>query len=126
MARSPYGRLYTALLWVSKLFALGAIVTLIPWRGASWPNLIGYRSFCTFTPASTFACALLAGITCTVRARLVRRRPGPAFVPIVALALLSIGLIYWTAVWVPIKAKYAAPHATVEPGDATSSASIAE
>lgn len=123
MAKSPYGPLYTALLWVSKLCALGAVLTLIPWASASWPNLIGYRSLCTFTPASTFGCALLAGIACTVRARLVRRRPGPLFVPVAVLAVLAIGTAYWTAVWVPIKLKYTAPPAGIEAVDADSGAS---
>lgn len=112
-----YGPAYPALLGVSAFFALGAIVTLLPSSAAPWPNALGYSSVCPFAPAATFGCALLAAITCVVRARLVRRIPSPAFVPIAAIALLAIGFAWSTAAWAGEKAKYA---------DATSSASAAE
>ncbi len=118
MKVSPYGPAYKPLLALSGLFALGAVITLIPYPGASWPNIMGYSSVCTFAPGATFACALLAAITCTVRARLVRRIPSPVFVPIAAIALLGIGLVVSTVVWAGEKARYGY--------DTTSGASVLE
>ncbi len=118
MKASPYGRAYRPLLALSGLFALGAVVTLIPNPGASWPNVLGYSSVCTFAPGATFGCALLAAITCTVRARLVRRIPSPAFVPIAAIIALGIGLAVSTVAWAGEKAKYTS--------DSVSGASISE
>lgn len=89
---------YKALLGLSLLFSLGAVLTLIPNPAASWPNILGYRSLCTFAPAATAVCGLLAGITCLIRSRLVSaqarsNRYRPVFVPaIVFLALLAIAV----------------------------------
>ncbi len=120
MKTSPYGPAYTPLLVLSGIFALGALLTLIPYPSASWPNIMGYRSLCTFAPGATFACALLAAITCTLRARLVRRIPTPVFIPIVAIALLGIGLTVSTMVWAGVKATYSPD------SDATTGASVPE
>lgn len=108
MRSSPYGGAYRPLLALSGLFALGAVATLIPNPGASWPNILGYSSVCTFAPGATFGCALLAAITCTVRARLVRRIPSPAFVPVLAIVALGLGLAASAVAWAGEKAKYAA------------------
>jgi len=118
MKVSPYGPAYKPLLALSGLFAIGAVITLIPYPAASWPNIMGYSSVCTFAPGATFACALLAAITCTVRARLVRRIPSPVFVPIAAIVLLGIGLTVSTVVWAREKAMYSS--------DTTSGASLSE
>jgi len=120
MKASPYGPAYTPLLVLSGIFALGAVLTLIPYPSASWPNTMGYRSICTFAPGATFVCALLAAITCTLRARLVRRIPTPVFIPIVAIALLGIGLAVSTMVWAGVKATYSSD------SDASSGASVLE
>ena len=104
-----YGPAYAPLLGLSLLFSLGAVATVWPWPAASWPNVLGYSSLCTFAPGASFGCALLAGLTCTLRARLVRRRPGPAFVPIAVLGLLAIGLGVSTVVWAGVKAQSARP-----------------
>ncbi|MBU1078933.1 MAG: hypothetical protein KKB59_00450 [Spirochaetes bacterium] len=113
--KSPYGPAYKPLLALSGLFALAAVATLVPNPNASWPNVMGYSSLCTFAPGATFGCALLAAITCTIRARLVRRIPSPVFVPAVAIAVLGIGLAVSTAAWAGVKASYE--------GDALSGAS---
>jgi len=118
MKASSYGPAYRPLLVLSGLFALGAIITLVPNPSASWPNVMGYSSVCTFAPGATFACALLAAITCMVRARLVRRIPSPVFVPIAAIVLLGLGLTVSTVAWAGEKAKYG--------DDATSGASVIE
>jgi ABC-type Fe3+-siderophore transport system permease subunit len=102
-----YGPAYPALLVISSLAALGAVLTLIPNPGASWPNILGYKSICTFAPGATFGCALVAAITCTIRARLIRRWTFPAFVPAAAIALLAIGFAVSTAAWTGEKVKYA-------------------
>jgi hypothetical protein len=117
MKASTYGPVYLPLLVLSGLFTLGAILTLIPNPGASWPNILGYSSLCTFAPGATFACALLAAVCCTIRARLVRRIPSPVFVPLVAIAVLALGLGVSTVTWATQKAQYQ---------DGVSSASVLE
>jgi hypothetical protein len=111
---ASFGSAYALLLGISALFALGAIATLLPSPSAPWPNVLGYKSICPFAPAATFACALLAAICCTVRARLVRRAPSPAFLPVAAFLLLGAAFAWSTTAWAGEKAKYA---------DATSAAS---
>jgi len=107
VSKNGFGPAYAPLLALSAVFGLGAVVTLIPNPGASWPNIMGYPSVCTFAPGATFACALLAAITCTIRARLVRRWTAPAFLPIVAIAALGIGLTVSTVAWAGVKGGYA-------------------
>jgi hypothetical protein len=63
-------KVYGLLLGLSSLFALATIGTMIPWPAASWENILGYRSLCTFAPIATAICAMLAGSTCVVRSRL--------------------------------------------------------
>jgi MFS superfamily sulfate permease-like transporter len=101
-----YGPAYQPLLVLSGLFTLGAILTLIPNPGASWPNILGYSSLCTFAPGATFACALLAAVCCTIRARLVRRIPSPVFAPVVAIAVLALGLTVSTLNWASQKVQF--------------------
>jgi len=69
-------KLYGFLLAVSGLFALAAVGTLLPWPGASWKNILGYKSLCTFAPIATALCSLLTAATCTIRARLFGPRRG--------------------------------------------------
>lgn len=106
---------YRALLALSALCAAAALLSLVPNPAASWPNILGYSSLCTFTPVSTLICALAAAIACAVRARAVRRVPSPPFVPIAAIALLAGALVWLTVAWAGVKARYA---------DAASSASV--
>ncbi|PKL24980.1 MAG: hypothetical protein CVV47_06755 [Spirochaetae bacterium HGW-Spirochaetae-3] len=117
MKKNSYGPAYAPLLALSALFGMGAVITLIPNPGASWPNIMGYSSVCTFAPGAAFACALLAAITCTIRARLVRRWTAPAFIPILAIAALGLGLAVSTVAWAGVKAEYS---------DSTSAASAIE
>jgi len=97
---------YLGLLALSGLFAVAAILTLIPKAGASWPNIMGYKSLCTFSPGATLACSLLAGITCFIRARFVKRVRTPLIAPILVLALLTAGLAISTFLWAGEKARY--------------------
>jgi len=83
----------------SLLFSIAAAVTLIPDPGASKPNILGYRSVCCYAPAATALCGLLAGITCTLRNRLVSARAasaryGPPFLPAgIGLLLIAVAVV---------------------------------
>jgi uncharacterized protein with FMN-binding domain len=84
---------YVALIGLSLVFSAAAIATLIPSAGASKPNVLGYRSVCTFAPAATALCGLLAGITCILRNRLVSARRAatrfqPPFAAVIVLGVL--------------------------------------
>lgn len=89
---------YKALIGVSALCTLLAVITLLPGTGAVKPNILGYRSVCSFAPAATAVCALLAGICCTLRNRLVSRKASsmrykPPILPIgLALILIAIAV----------------------------------
>lgn len=67
---------YSGLLALSILSAAGALLTLVPSSAAPWVNILGYKSICSFAPISTALCALLAGTSCTLRARLFGPRRG--------------------------------------------------
>jgi hypothetical protein len=111
---------YKILLLLAMIFSLAAILTLVPNPGASWPNILGYKSLCTFAPAATACCGLLAGITCLIRSRLVSAQAAsnrfrPPFVAILVFAALLAVAIPATVVWAGYKNL-----------DATSAASIEE
>lgn len=106
MTARRYGPAYAPLLALSGLFLACAIVTLIPNPGASWPNILGYRSVCTFAPGATLGCALLAAATCVIRARLVRKARGPIFVPVLVIGVLAAGVAASTMAWAGVKAEY--------------------
>jgi uncharacterized protein with FMN-binding domain len=90
---------YYVMLLVTVIFTALAVITLIPNAAASKPTVLGYRSHCSFAPASTALCLILAGITCTIRSRAVSRtsssrRYRPPFIPILAgLALAAVALV---------------------------------
>lgn len=90
---------YAALLGLSGLFAAAALLTLLPHRGASWENILGYRSLCTFAPIATALCAALAGATCTIRARLFGPFAGDrrSWAAPIAVALLLAAVIALSA-----------------------------
>jgi len=91
---------YFALLGVTIAFTVLAIVTLLPNPDASKLNVLGYRSVCSFAPAASALCGLLAGITCTVRNRLVSRKAAsarwaPPFAPLAAaVVLLAVAAVF--------------------------------
>ncbi len=97
--------LYRMLLGISLVSTLGGLLTLIPSPGASYPNILGYRSLCTFAPAATLFCFLIAGISCFVRSTWVKDgyktfREGlqshrRSLLPLVFLLLLALGSTYW-------------------------------
>jgi uncharacterized membrane protein len=63
-----------ALLALTVIATVAGILTLVPAAGASYPNVLGYRSLCTFAPAATLYCFTIAGLSCVLRASLVKRR----------------------------------------------------
>jgi uncharacterized protein with FMN-binding domain len=84
---------YYALIGLSLAFSVLAVITLLPNPSASKPNVLGYRSVCTFAPAATALCGLAAGITCILRNRLVSARKAstryqPPFVAVLVLGAL--------------------------------------
>jgi uncharacterized protein with FMN-binding domain len=91
---------YWAMLALSLAFSVLAVVTLIPNPAASKPNVLGYRSVCSFAPAATALCGLLAGITCTLRNRTASRRASsmryrPLFIPAgVGIILLALAAMF--------------------------------
>jgi uncharacterized protein with FMN-binding domain len=91
---------YWALLALTLAFSVLAVVTLVPNPAAVKPNVIGYRSLCSFAPAATALCGFCAGVTCTLRNRLVSRRASsmryrPLFIPAgVGLILLVVALVF--------------------------------
>jgi uncharacterized protein with FMN-binding domain len=98
---SQQPRAYHALLALSGIFSALAIVTLIPNASAVKPNVLGYRSVCSFAPAASAICGILAGITCVIRRRVVSNKAAsarfqPPFIPvIVGLALVAVMVVSW-------------------------------
>jgi uncharacterized protein with FMN-binding domain len=91
---------YWTLLGLSMAFAVLAVVTLIPHAAALKPNVLGYRSVCSFAPAATALCGVLAGITCTLRNRIFSRRaPSMRHRPLIVPAGVGIVLLALTAVF---------------------------
>jgi len=92
--------MYWGLLALSLAFSVLAAVTLVPNPAAAKPNVLGYRSVCSFAPAATALCGVLAGITCTVRNRVFSRRASsmryrPLIVPAgVGILLLVAALVF--------------------------------
>ena len=58
---------YWILFVVTIICTLAAVATLIPYDGASKVGLLGYKSFCSFAPFSTFVCVIFAGMSCFIR-----------------------------------------------------------
>lgn len=104
---------YIAMLAATIVLSLLAIITLLPSPGASKPNVLGYRSVCSFAPAASALCGLVAGICCTIRRRRFSRtassaRYAPLFVPVgVSLILLVIAGIF-TVRFVRVQSRFVA------------------
>lgn len=93
----PNKKVYVTLLILSQVFALAALCTLLPNPRASWPSILGYRSLCSFAPIATAICALLAGATCVVRARLFGPQAGyrkPWTVPVIVGIVLALAIAF--------------------------------
>jgi hypothetical protein len=111
---------YISLLALSLLATIGGILTLIPAAGASYPNLLGYRSLCTFAPAATLYCFAIAGASCVLRASLVKRKvlSGTTFraAPVAVVAVVLVAAVATTFWFTSVKSRYpdASSAATVQ------------
>jgi uncharacterized protein with FMN-binding domain len=91
---------YYGMLALSLAFSILAVVTMLPNPGAAKPNVLGYRSVCSFAPAASALCGLLAGVTCTIRNRRFSKssasaRYRPLILPIsVAVLLLAVTAVF--------------------------------
>lgn len=104
---------YIALIFVTVLATLGGIITLVPWPRASYPNLIGYSSVCPFTPAATFFCFLIAGVSCFLRSTFVKDASGSSgerfqrhakrLIPLVLVLTLAL---FFTYQYTEVKSRY--------------------
>ena len=106
-------RSYRLMIGLSLIFTVLAVVTLLPNSGASKPNVLGYRSVCTFAPAATALCALLAGITCTIRNRRVSVRAAstryrPPFIPVLTAVVLITAAIVFGVRFVGLQSEFIA------------------
>ena len=61
---------YRALLALTVLLTLAALVTVMPNAAASKPSLLGYKSICSFAPVATVVLLIAAGLVCVIRRRL--------------------------------------------------------
>ena len=61
---------YYTLLALTILFALGAVLTIMPISYAYRECMLGYKAHCTLTPISTILCVISAVITFVVGQRL--------------------------------------------------------
>jgi uncharacterized protein with FMN-binding domain len=104
---------YYALLGVTVVFKVLAVVTLLPSPVASKPNVLGYRSVCSFAPAASALCGLLAGVTCTIRNRLVSRkaasaRYAPPFAPLAAAVVLLAVVAVFAVRFAKVQSRFVA------------------
>ena len=91
---------YKLLMLLTVIATLGGLLTLMPWPKASYPNLINYYSFCTFTPAASLYCFLIAGISCFIRSIFIKdasgspkerfRKHSKSLVPLTVLLVLAL------------------------------------
>ena len=97
-ARPPTA--YSVALGLTIAFSVLAVVVMLPNPAASKPNVLGYRSVCSYAPASSALCGLLAGLTCTVRNRRFSRnaasaRYRPLILPVgIGVPLVVIAVVF--------------------------------
>jgi len=113
---------YVLLLALTIVATVGGLLTLMPWPNASYPNVLGYKSLCTFAPAATLFCFVIAGLSCYLRASLVKdqggsagdrlRRHGMSLAPIAVVLILATGATVWFLV---VKGRYPDGESSVTP-----------
>ncbi len=96
---------YKILLFVTILATLGGLLTLLPVATASYMNVMGYRSLCTFAPAATLFCFLIAGITCFIRSTFIKDQSGSikqkvkkhilSFIPLALILIFALVAAFW-------------------------------
>ncbi len=97
--------LYFLSLSITIITAVGGLVSLIPAENASFTSLLGYKSLCTFNPASVLFCFAIAGSSCFLRATFLKYETGTiaekikkhlhSLIPVSILLVLAI----FTTVW---------------------------
>ena len=107
---------YKLLLLFTIVATAGGVLTLFPRGTASYPNILGYRSLCTFAPAATFFCFFLAGTSCFIRAAFIKDQSGTkanrfsrhrrALIPLTLLLITALG---FTGRFVQVKSQYTGP-----------------
>jgi hypothetical protein len=60
---------YYTLLTLTILFALGAVLTIMPVPYAYRECMLGYKAHCTLTPISTILCVIFAAVAFVVGQR---------------------------------------------------------
>lgn len=53
--------LYRIFVGVAIVLLALAVLTILPWPGASTPCMLGYRALCSAAPISTFILIVIAG-----------------------------------------------------------------
>jgi hypothetical protein len=96
---------YIVLLIITILITLGGLLTLMPWPAASYENVFGYKSLCTFAPAATLFCFLIAGTICFIRSTFFKPQGGTAgerfrrhakrLIPLVVVLILAVASTFW-------------------------------
>ncbi len=91
---------YYGLLGLTIAFSVLVVVTMLPNPSAAKPNVLGYRSVCSFAPAASALCGLLAGLTCTIRnrrfsANAASMKYRPLILPIaVGVLLVAVAVVF--------------------------------
>jgi hypothetical protein len=91
---------YYVTLGLTIALSILAVVTMLPNSAASKPNVLGYKSACSFAPAASALCGLLAGVTCTFRNRRLSKnassaRYGPLILPVgLGVLLIAIAAVF--------------------------------
>lgn len=93
------------LLILTVTAAACGIISLIPYRNASYASLLGYKSFCTFNPASALYCFFIAGSSCFIRSTFFKWEQGTikekirnhilSLIPLAVIFLLAFGSTLW-------------------------------
>jgi hypothetical protein len=113
---------YKVLLGLAVAATIGGILTLIPAPNASYPNILGYKSLCTFAPAGTFFCFFIAGSACFIRSTYIKdtvgdrrdrfRRHAKRLIPVAFVFVLGLGSLGW---YLSVKAPYLDAESTASP-----------
>lgn len=106
-------KLYTMLLLLTLAATLGGILTMTPRAAASYPNILGYSSICTFAPAATLFCFFIAGLSCFIRATFVKDQLGSALErfrnhrkSLILPSVLLMGAVTATLFFIQVKSIY--------------------
>jgi hypothetical protein len=113
---------YITLLASATIATIAGLLTLMPWATANYPNILGYRSLCTFAPAAAFYCFLIAGIICFCRATFTKDRHGTLgqrfiyhrkhLLPLVIVLIVALVFTFWH---ISVKRQYTDATTTATP-----------